>query len=94
MLAAGAEKVLHIQAEGKGLVNCFEKLSSFLSHDTPIIVESGSLYELVNPGCLVLLSNEEPIVKNKHLVEVADIHIKSGAKPDIEFGNGKWYIQK
>ena len=90
MLAAGADKVLSIQAKGKGLERCFAKLRTLLPKDSPIIIESDDLSELVKPGCLILLSGNKPIEYNQHLLGLADIHINAQEEIALQFKNGRW----
>ena len=59
MLAAGADKVYYVQTSDGHLRDAWKQLSELLDKDTPVIIESGRIHDLVRPGISLLLTHPD-----------------------------------
>ncbi len=59
MLAAGADSVYYIQTNDIHLSKVWEKLSELIGDDEPVVIESGGLRELLDPGLSIIVTNPE-----------------------------------
>ena len=58
MLAAGATEVFYLQLRHRNLTTEFLKFLQHLPSSQPVIIESGALLELAQPGLFVLVKNK------------------------------------
>ena len=64
MLAAGATEVFYLQLRHRNLTTEFLKFLQHLPSSQPVIIESGALLELAQPGLFVLVKNKNvPAIK-------------------------------
>lgn len=59
MLAAGAVRVFYIQAKDNHLADVFRRLSQSIEKDMPVIIESGGIDEIIEPGLSILVTNKD-----------------------------------
>lgn len=94
MLQSGAKKVFYVQCKPGHLAGAMDHLLPLLNSKSPVIVESGGLYGILEPGLLVFISGEE-VKKNVHIrTESSVLHLDSAdvqqfAGENIQFVNGK-----
>lgn len=97
MLQAGAKTVFYVQCKPGYLAGAMEYLFPLLSSESPVIVESGGLYEILEPGLLIFIRGDEvkkdfcirPETRVLHL-NAEDVQQFNGEK--IHFVNGKFTI--
>jgi hypothetical protein len=65
MLQAGAHRSYYIQARNEHLLEAFGQLLAELDISQPVVVESGGLYDFIEPSVLVHIAGERP-GKNTH----------------------------
>jgi molybdopterin-guanine dinucleotide biosynthesis protein len=98
MLAAGAHRVLFIQAHDKYLEDLWKKISGLLNSESPVIVESGGIHKIIRPGIAFLLSADgEKWDKHNDQKEFIEIqsdrnHFDSILKR-IDYIDGCWKYQ-
>ncbi len=95
MLQAGAEKVFYIQSENRNLANAFELLLNQIDPSDPVVVESGGLYDFVEPGILVHIFGENgkkstPVRPETNVVKVSSGEAKNFNWDFLQFKNGKF----
>lgn len=95
MLQAGAEKVFYVQAKNENLADAFNLIVKSIHPEQPVVIESGGLYEILEPGLLVFVTGEEPkkdfrIRKDTNVVKVQSGEIKNFEWNNIQFTNGKF----
>ncbi len=59
MLMAGATEVFYVQCKNPNLPDMFETLQTYLPTDKPVIIESGGLYNFINPHTLYYIQGED-----------------------------------
>ncbi len=59
MLAAGADPVFYIQTNDMHLNDAWKKLSELIGDDEPVVIESGGLKELLDPGLSIIVMNPQ-----------------------------------
>ncbi|MBS2210887.1 hypothetical protein KEM09_05725 [Carboxylicivirga mesophila] len=59
MLRAGAKEVLYVQCKNQNLPQMFDNLQAFLTIDKPVIIETGGLYNYINPHTLYYIKGED-----------------------------------
>ncbi len=97
MLQAGAEKVFYIQSENSNLAKAFELVVNEIEPGTPVIVESGGLYDFVEPGILVHIfdgngKNTTEIRQESKIVKVSSEEVKNFNWDFLQFKNGKFVV--
>lgn len=95
MLQAGAEKVFYVQTKNETLADAFNLIVKSIDPKQPVVIESGGLYEILEPGLLVFVTGEEPkkefrIRKDANVVKVQSGKIKNFEWNSIQFKNGKF----
>ncbi len=95
MLQAGAEKVFYVQSENPNLAKAFETLLSHVDPLKPVIVESGGLYDVVEPGILVHVFSENGKTTTEIRPESNVIKVSREEAIDfdwdfLQFKNGKF----
>ncbi len=95
MLQAGAEKVFYVQTKNENLADAFNLIVKSIHLEQPVVVESGGLYEILEPGLLVFVTGKEPkkefrIRKDTNVVKVQSGKIKNFEWNSIQFKNGKF----
>jgi len=99
MLAAGADQVFYIQTGDDHLSDVWKKLSELIKGDVPVVVESGGLEDLLNPGLSILVTNhggkglKEPGRTNNERIETRFGHFDQLINK-IRFNNGRWELSK
>ena len=104
MLAAGADKVYYVQTRDEYLEEVWEFLTGLLGKDTPVIIESGRIHDLVQPGISLLLTLQDEhgqIPKMEKINSQSDfsevISEKESFGPIIDriiYKNGRWIIHE
>ncbi len=76
MLQAGAHRAYYIQARNEHVLEAFGQLLSKLDPSQPVVVESGGLYDFVEPSVLLHITggNQE---KNTHFRPETEMVIRS-----------------
>ncbi|WP_430815052.1 hypothetical protein [Carboxylicivirga sp. RSCT41] len=59
MLMAGATVVFYVQCKNHNLPHMFISLKSYLPDDKPVIIESGGLYDFIEPRTLYYIKGED-----------------------------------
>ncbi|TRX70977.1 hypothetical protein [Carboxylicivirga sp. M1479] len=59
MLLSGASEVFYVQCKNQNLLQMFELLQSYFPNDKPIIIESGGLYNYIEPRTLYYIQGED-----------------------------------
>ncbi len=95
MLQAGAKKVFYIQAKNDQLMNVVSLLIEQLNPANPVIVESGGLYDYIEPALLLNVVGENSgkkinIRKNSNVVHLPSDKISVFNWDEIQFLNGKF----
>lgn len=89
MLQAGAKKVFLIMAKQDFLEEAFSLIAHELK-DSALIVESGGLSEIVEPGLFFFIVNPEEHIKKEQYLRHDPIMVKNG-KSGFDF-DPKWLI--
>jgi hypothetical protein len=102
LLNAGAKEVYYIQTKDCNLPKVMKYLDSLISPVSPILIESGGLRNVIEPGLFLMIEN----LKNKEIKpntlkyrNLADLNIEfNGEKfnidPDkIDFSDKKWVLK-
>jgi len=95
MLQSGAEKVFYVQAKNEKLEEAFNMISEIILPGQPVVVESGGLYEFIEPGMLFFIDGEKPkkevrIRKGTNVVKVNSGEVNNFDWSSIIFKNGKF----
>lgn len=95
MLQAGAEKVFYVQAKNENLKNAFDMILKSVLPEQPLVVESGGLYDILEPGLLFFISGEKPkkqiqMRKGTNVVKMNSAEVKNYEWSSIQFKNGKF----
>ncbi|MBR8535320.1 hypothetical protein KDU71_07095 [Carboxylicivirga sediminis] len=59
MLRAGASEVFYVQCKNPHLPLMFASLTNYLPKDKPVIIETGGLYNFINPHALYYIKGED-----------------------------------
>ena len=59
MLAAGADSAYYVQTSDAHLADAWEKLSEIIDKDRPVVIESGGLDGLLDPGLSIIVTDPE-----------------------------------
>lgn len=97
MLQAGAARVFYVQCKKDGLDDALEHLLPLLNPDQPVVVESGGLYNLVEPGLLIYIAGNEmkkkiQIRPESKVIALFQNEVKNFKEENIHFANGKFTI--
>jgi molybdopterin-guanine dinucleotide biosynthesis protein len=103
MLAAGAGKVYYVQTRDSHLQKAWDTLEAFLDKQRPVIVESGGINDIIQPGVALLVSHAVPRAHAAFAKQKITNHIKfSAVIPGnesiesvlnrISFSEGKWNL--
>lgn len=97
MLQAGAARVFYVQCKKEYLNEALEKLFPLLNPEQPVVVESGGLYNLVEPGLLIYITGNElkkkiEIRPESKVAALAQNEVKDFKEKNIHFANGKFTI--
>lgn len=95
MLQAGAEKVFYVQVKNENLGDSFNMILESIRPKQPVVVESGGLYDILEPGLLFFVSGEKPkeqmqIRKSTNVVKVNSGEVTNFEWNVIQFKNGKF----
>lgn len=95
MLQAGAKKVFYVQAKNENLEHAFSMILGATRPEQPLVVESGGLYGILEPGLLFFISGEAPkkqmqMRKGTNVVKVNSPEINNFEWSSIQFKNGKF----
>lgn len=95
MLQAGAAQVFYVQCKKDGLADALEYLFPLLNPDQPVVVESGGLYNLVEPGLLIYITGNElkkkiEIRPESKAISLLQNEVKDFKEENIHFTNGKF----
>ena len=66
MMRAGATEVFYVQCKNEQLPKMFEQLQPYLPNDKPVIIESGGLYDFIEPRTLYYIKGED--LTRKHTI--------------------------
>lgn len=91
-LKNGAQKSFLIQTQKNKMEAAFENLVKFLPENNPVLIESGGLNEIIQPGLFVFIKKEADRENS-----LADVQVISNGKqffklPEIVF-NKNWTIK-
>ncbi|MBW6536088.1 MAG: hypothetical protein K0B11_13860 [Mariniphaga sp.] len=94
MLQVGAKTVYYVQCKPGHLAGAMEYLFPLLSSESPVIVESGGLYEILEPGLLIFITGAEVKKDFRIRSETRVLHlntedVKQFTGENIHFVNGK-----
>ncbi len=97
MLQAGAKKVFYIQAKNDQLLNAINLLNEQLNPASPVVVESGGLYDYIEPALLLNVVGEDSgkiinIRKNSKSVLLPSGKVSAFNWNVFKFLNGKFAI--
>lgn len=95
MLQSGAEKVFFVQANNENLTDAFNLILKYVDPEQPVVVESGGLYEIMEPGMLFFVSGAKPkkeiqIREDTNIVKVDSGEVTNFDWSSIQFKNGKF----
>jgi hypothetical protein len=95
MLQAGAEKVFYVQVKNENLRDAFNIIFESVQPKQPVVVESGGLYDILEPGLLFFVSGEKPkkqmqFRKGTNVVKVQSNEINFFKWNTIQFTNSKF----
>lgn len=95
MLQAGADRVFYIQCKKEYLSDALERLFPLLNPEAPVVVESGGLYDLVEPGLLIYITGNEMKKKiqvrpESKVITLSQNEVKDFKDENIHFANGKF----
>lgn len=99
MLVAGADRVFYIQTKDAHLSEVWKKLSEQIDGEEPVIIESGGLEGILNPGLSILVTNQSGSDSKKRIRYNA-IQIETRLEhfdqiiDNIGFKNGSWELNK
>jgi hypothetical protein len=65
MLASGADPVYYIQTKDIHLSSAWKKLCEFIDANVPVVIESGGLDKLLDPGISIIITDTESKDKKK-----------------------------
>jgi hypothetical protein len=97
MLAAGADPVYYVQTNDIHLGDAWNKLSELIRNDEPVVVESGGLKELFDPGLSIIVMNpENKDMKKKRKSGHDEIEMSFGKFDllinNISYSQGRWQL--
>jgi hypothetical protein len=97
MLAAGADPVYYIQTNDVHLSDAWKKLSEVIGDDEPVVVESGALKKLLDPGLSIIVMNPESKGRVKQGSSGSDeIETRFGKFDllinNISYNHGRWQL--
>lgn len=97
MLQAGAKQVFYIQAKNDQVLNALNMLAQHLNPASPVVVESGGLYDYIEPALLLNVVGENSgkkigIRKNTKVVFLPSDKVSSYNWSLIHFVNGKFTV--
>lgn len=95
MLQAGAKKVFYIQCKNNHLPDAMNVVFKQIQLETPVVVESGGLYDFLEPAILVHIAGQEMKKESKIRNNSKVIRLLSGEVQQlnwdfIQFINGKF----
>ena len=95
MLAAGAGKVFFIQTKDEYIREVWEVLSALLNSETPVIIESGGIHEMICPGVSLLITktkhNKQKASNRAEVTEVIpDKENFESTINKISYSDGSW----
>lgn len=97
MLQAGSARVFYVQCKKEYLSDALERLFPLLNQKAPVVVESGGLYDLAEPGLLLYISGNEikkkiQIRPESNVIALSQNEVKDFKEENIHFANGKFTI--
>jgi len=97
MLQAGAEKVFYIQSENRMLANAFKIVLKEIGSGKPVVIESGGLYDFVEPGILIHIFGNNGKKTTEHrsesdVVKISSDEVKNFNWDFLKFKNGKFVL--
>jgi len=99
MLAAGADPVYYVQTNDIHLGDAWKKLSELIGDDEPVVIESGGLKELLDPGLSIIITDpESKDGKNRKRSGHEQVQTGSGKFDllinNISYSQGRWQLNK
>jgi hypothetical protein len=97
MLAAGADPVYYVQANDIHLSDAWKKLSELIGEDEAVVIESGGLKDLLDPGLSITVTNQESGDRKKQRMSGGEqVETRSGKFDllinNISYSQGRWYL--
>ena len=100
LLKSGAEKSYLIQTKPEALADAFSVLKKFLPENQPIIAESATLIEIINPGFFVVIlpigeckkKEMEPLLHKADLIVISNGNHFNPPSEKLIF-NKKWMMR-
>jgi hypothetical protein len=97
MLAAGADSVYYIQTNDTHLNDAWTKLSKLIKKDEPVVIESGGLEKLLDPGLSIIVRNPDNKgmkVQRRSVPEQIETQFEEFdiLINNIDFKRGKWQL--
>lgn len=95
MLQSGAKKVFYVQAKNEKLAETIQLISELIQQNQPVVIESGGLYNVIEPGFLFFVTGENAkkviqIRKGTNVVKVNSGEVNYFEWDSIQFKNGKF----
>ena len=95
MLQAGAKKVYYIQAKNNLLTSALQPVLEAINSEVPVVIESGGLYDFIEPGLLLYVIGTEAkkkkaIRKNSNFIGLYNKDLRNYRWDLIQFNNGKF----
>lgn len=87
MLQAGAKRVFYVQAENNSLPAVFAEIMNRTARNHPIVIETGGLYNHVEPGLLFYILGENPKKEIKVRNESKVIRLSSAEINDFNWNS-------
>lgn len=98
MLAAGADPVFYIQAQDRHMADVWRKLSKHIKVNIPVIIESGGIDEIIEPGLSILVTKsnykKSSTSKRSSRQEVTCFEDFDHIIKKINFKEGNWELRK
>lgn len=96
MLQAGAKKVFYVQTRNQFLPVVIDKVLKDIVPNQPVVIETGGLYDFIEPGLLLYIAGKNPkngkeIRKETRAITISPEEVKSFNWDLILFKNGKFY---
>jgi hypothetical protein len=88
LLNAGADKVFYIQTKDEHLNDVLCYLDKIICSATPIIIESGGLRNIIEPGLFLMIEN-----KNNRKLKPNTLYFRKLADVNIEFDGEKFNFE-
>jgi len=99
LLTAGARRVFYMQAIDNCLPEAWSKLREWLEAEEPVIIESGGIHKIINPGCTLFLGGGSKTGDKPEETEYPVQHVHGFDDHEqivsaVDFKEGHWKIIK